>query len=457
MLGTAIRLDKYFEQTGYFPHAAQEELHYTPARFKVVPCGRRWGKTLAGAKEHEPRAFVPNRYGEPQRGWIVGPTYTDAEKEFRVIYDSLRKLGVDKTSIKFVNNVDSGNMHITTNWGFDLQCRSAKHPETLVGEGLDFVLMVEAGRHKRRTWAEYVRPALSDKKGTALFTGVPEGATENSLLYALFQRGMDPTKKSWRSLSMPSWTNTIVFPGGRQDPEILEAYDDLTEDEFDRQYGAKFGERTGRVMGEWDDDVHVAHVPYNPALPLYLGTDSGFTNPFRLLWIQVDDLNQVRVIRERSFVQTDTPDIIRDMKENPIDAALIRAAVGLYPEPAAPEDAVLLSNGFKIPTRGSTGGELRIRLTLIRQALKTRPTHVPEGHPDRKPGLIVDRSCQHLIWEMREGYRWPEHRSEIRSDSEHPLDKDNHSVEALGRFFRGYFGQVEQETRRAKVKKAAYR
>jgi len=449
-----IRLDKYFEQTGYDPHPGQAEIHYTPARFKVVPCGRRWGKTLMGAKDHEPRTFVPNRYGDPQRGWIVGPTYTDAEKEFRIIYDSLRRLGVDKTSIKFQNNPDSGNMHITTNWGFDLQCRSAKHPETLVGEGLDFALLVEAGRHKRRTWAEYVRPALSDKRGTALFTGVPEGATENSLLYSLFQRGLDETKPAWQSWTMPSWTNTKVFPGGRNDPEILEAYDDLTDDEFDRQYGAKFGERTGRVMQEWDDELHVGHVPYDPSLPLYLATDSGFTNPFRLLWIQIDRLNQVRVIRERSFTMTDTPEIVQDMRTNPIDAALARAAVALYPEPAEPDDTKVLSNGLKIPARTGTGGELRTRLMLIRTAMKTRPTHVPEGHPDRKPGLIVDRSCQHLIWEMREGYRWPEHRSEVRSDSEHPLDKDNHSVEALGRFFRGYFGSVEK--RRAKSKKARY-
>jgi hypothetical protein len=55
---------------------------------------------------------------------------------------------------------------------------------------------------------------------------------------------------------------------------------------------------------------------------------------------------------------------------------------------------------------------------------------------------MIDRThCQTLIWEMREGYRWPEHKSEQRSDSENPLDKDNHGVEALGRFFRGYFGK----------------
>src|SRR5438046_6698726 len=112
-------------------------------------------------------------------------------------------------------------MHIKTSWGFDLECRSAAHPETLVGEGLDFVLMVEAGRQKRRTWAQYIRPTLSDKRGWSLHTGVPEGSSQESLLYSLWQRGQDVSKPVWRSWRMPSWTNTITFPGGRRDPEIL--------------------------------------------------------------------------------------------------------------------------------------------------------------------------------------------------------------------------------------------
>src|SRR5690606_28405361 len=114
--------------------------------------GRRWGKTLCGAKEAEPTCFVTNRLGQPQRGWIVGPNYNDCEKEFRVVYDSLKSLGVDTVSSKFLKNTENGNMHIVTNWGWDIECRSAQHPESLVGEGLDFVLLVEAGRLHRSTF-----------------------------------------------------------------------------------------------------------------------------------------------------------------------------------------------------------------------------------------------------------------------------------------------------------------
>jgi hypothetical protein len=210
MVQAALDKFKYFESTGYTPHEGQRELHLTPVRFKVVSNGRRWGKTLFGAKEAEPNAFVPSRItGLPQRAWIVGPQYDDGEKEFRIFYDTMRTLGVDKTSIKFLNNVDSGNMHIKTSWGFDLEVKSAAHPETLVGEGLDFVLMVEAGRQKRKTWGQYIRPTLSDRRGWALFTGVPEGKSENSLLYSLYQRGQDEQWTSWRSWKKPSWTNNI--------------------------------------------------------------------------------------------------------------------------------------------------------------------------------------------------------------------------------------------------------
>lgn len=450
-----LRKDLYFDQIGYTPHEGQKQIHFASSRFRVLSNGRRWGKTFLGAKEVEPCAFsMSSITGKPQIGWIVGPGYLDCEKEFRIVYDTLRRFGVDKHSIKFVNNADSGSMHIKTAWGFELVCRSAKHPESLVGEGLDFALMVEAGRHRRRTWGQYIRPALSDKRGWAIFSGVPEGRSEHSLLYHLWSRGQDERYAQWRSWRMPSWTNRIVFPGGRQDPEILEAESDLTEDEFNRQYGAQFVEKTGAVMQEWDDEVHLRNLTYHPGWPVYAGVDYGFTNPFVWLWIQVDEWGNAYVIRERRWTQKDTVEVAQDMLANPIDRALIDHLVAFYPDPAEPDDTLTLTRMLRKPNRGNTGGELKTRLALIRQKLKGKPDHLPEGHPEKQPQLLVDRSCQSLAWEMREGYKWPEHRSEVTSEKEHPLDKDNHSVEALGRFMRGYYGMPGQLKQRTRVGKS---
>lgn len=446
----------WYEQTGYSPHEAQLLIHRSRARFRVLSIGRRWGKTLCGAKEVEPCAFVTSRItGGPQMGWIVGPQYTDAEKEFRVVYDTFRKMGIDRHSVKFVNNVESGNMHLKTDWGFDLQAKSAGKPETLVAEGLDFVLMVEAGRHKRKTWGEYVRPTLSDRRGWALFSGVPEGRSQNSLLYALWSRGQLDSKPAWQSWKLPSWTNTVTFPGGRDDPEIRDAEDDLTQSEFNRQYGAEFEERVGRVMQDWDDELHVRNLEYNPAWPLYAGVDYGYVDPFVWLWIQVDEWGNVYVIRERRWQYVDTNDVCRDLLENPIDRALIRKCVAFYPDPAEPDRTKTCQEKLEISARGGTGGLLKTRLEMIWELMKIPKSleHLPDGHPEKIPRIFFDRELtQSLQWEMREGYRWPEHRSEVRSTSEHPIDKDNHGPEALGRFVKGHFGTdlVGGNTGRAK-------
>jgi hypothetical protein len=443
--GKILRKDIYFAQTGYHPHQGQKVVHFNNIRHRVLVNGRRWGKTLCGGKEIEADAWVKNFLGEAKRGWIIGPQYQDAEKEFRVVYDSFKAMGVDQISSKFLSNVENGNMHIKTRWGFDLECRSAAHPETLTGEGLDFVLIAEAGRQKRKMWGDYVRPALSDKRGWSFMSGVPEDATDNSLLYSMFHRGQDISKRTWWSIRMPSWTNTVAFPGGRNDPEILEAEDDLTEDEFARQYEAKFVDKVGRVMKEWDDDDHIVDISYNRKWPLYAATDYGYTNDWVWLWIQVDEFNNVYVIGEHRWQLKDTEEIARELVEHPLMTKLLM----IYGPPAEPDDNNVLKRILGKTVRANTGGEIKVRNAMIRSALKLRPSHLPDGHPEKKPALVVDRSCTKLAWEMRTGYRWPENKSEIKSDSEVPVDKDNHGPEALGRFYKGHMEKFD-ETRKAR-------
>ena len=449
-LPRALDKERYFLATGYTPFELQSTVHRSKSRHRAMSNGRRWGKTLVGGKEAEATAFVLNRLGEPQRGWIVGPNYTDCEKEYRVLWDTFKKLEIDVTALKWLNNSDSGNMHIQTAWGWDIQCRSAAHPESLVGEGLDFVLLVEAGRLTRRTFTQYIRPALSDKRGWSLASGVPEIASDVSLLYWAYTRGQDESKRGWKSWMMPSWTNPIVFPGGRTDPEILDAEDDLTEDEFRRQYGGEFVERVGLVMKEWDDDVHLANLKFNPEWPLYAAVDYGYTNPFVWLWIQVDHDDNVYVLGEHYIQFQDAEEIAkRTLKHHP----LMEHLVAFYPDPAEPDDTNILSRVLKKPARMNTGGELKTRIGLIRRQLKV-PEH--EVYGPQQPRFLVDRSCRKLRWEMAEGYRWPKHKDEAtQNDSENPMDKDNHGPEALGRFFKGYFdivGDKQWKTRQRKLR-----
>lgn len=245
---------------------------------------------------------------------------------------------------------------------------------------------------------------------------------------------------------MPSWTNTITFPGGRNDPEILDAESDLTEDEFARQYGALFVERVGRVLQEWDDETHIRDLSYEPTWSLYAALDYGYTNDWVILWIQVDPFDNVYVIRERRWRMTDTETIAQECKVSGAEQHLLRIMNAFYAPPAEPDDTAVLQRVWGKSPRINTGGLIRDRIKLIRQHLKVQNMHLPEGHPDRQPKLFVDRRCTQLIWEIRQGWQWPEHQSEVKNDSENPLDKDNHGPEALSRFFKGYFSVVGERS-----------
>jgi hypothetical protein len=68
-----MRLDKraLFDLCGYAPHAGQVPIHSSSARFRVVSCGVRFGKTTAAAFECIDELMAPR---EENSGWVVPPT-----------------------------------------------------------------------------------------------------------------------------------------------------------------------------------------------------------------------------------------------------------------------------------------------------------------------------------------------------------------------------------------------
>ena len=456
--------ENIFPKCGYNPHGGQLLIHRSLSRHRLASCGRRFGKSTVGGNELVPEALytksierVLEDSGKIRRFWIVGPDYSDDEKEFRVLYDSLKRLEVPFDKPGTYNDPLHGNMHISLwNGLFQVHCKSARHPEGLDGEGLFGVELVEAAKLKPLIWHKYIRPSLADEGGWSLHTSTPEG---KNWFYKLWQRGKDPASTQWSSWRMPSWKNDVIFPGGREDPEIKDMESDMSAERFAQEIGADFTEFVGRVFKEFDEEIHVGDYPFNPDRPTFLATDYGWTNPFVVLGIQVDVFDNVYVVGEYRITNRDTSDVAASL----MDISWARAATDLYPEPAEPDRSATLSRKLGIHrVHTGTGGEIQTRLELIRRQLKYDLES--EGHPDeeRKPKLFIDRHCVGqpladggLIREMAE-YRYPETKEESQSAAkEEPLDKDNHGPEALGRFFKGYYGAPEEEGRQhAKIRKA---
>jgi len=337
--------EAFWQKVDYRPHAMQRLYHESPARFRIPCCGRRFGKSTMAARDATPRHIMrPNKMI-----WIVGPTYDLAEKEFRVIWNDLivnQGLGKDKR-VRRAYSKRAGDMFIQFPWGTRVECRSAEHPEYLVGEALDHVIMSEAAKHKRETWERYVRPALADRRGSADFPTTPEGFNWLHDLWQLGRQQKYLDKHIFESWKFPSWANDAVYPGGRNDEEIL-LLEETTEPEwFLQEIGADFASFVGKIFPEWDETRHVMTEDYKfiPAWPNYIAFDWGFTNPLAAVEFQVSPQDEIYIWRVHYKKYKTIPDHIRLMmkREHPpgyhIDLA--------FGDPADPEAAVQVSEEFK--------------------------------------------------------------------------------------------------------------
>lgn len=454
----AIVKNRLWPAVGYSPNKAQRRIHASGARFQVVAAGRRTGKSTAGGMELLPevyRAYYQKdrleELGIRHEYWIVGPQYTDAEKEFRAFYNACKRLKMPFDKPGTYYDARGGNLAVSL-WGgrFLLQGQSAMHPENLVGEGLNGVIMAEAAKMKERIWQQFIRPTLADFRGWGKFNSTPEG---RNWFYEYWRRGQNGDDTSWASFRFPSWANEKLFPLGRLDPEIIQLAADLSEEMVSQEIEAKFGKYVGQVFKNWDEEWHVtSRCTYNPAWPVFLATDYGWTNPSVVLFIQIDPWDRVYVIDEYYQTHRSPEELAQDLLDGTQSTAhpsLCRVATKLFPDPADPAASHTLSEKLRVTVQGGTGGEQKTRLELIRKWLKDENDHLPHPAPEemqnydyygRRPRLLVNPKCKHLIYEM-DAYRYPKSKNEETNEKEKPMDKDDHAPEALGRFFAGHFGE----------------
>lgn len=384
----------FFATIGYAPHQEQLRFHRSKARFRIPVCGRRFGKSTMAARDLEPKLFTPKK-----RFWIVGPTYDLAEKEFRVIWDDLivgKAFGKDKR-VKKAYTKRTGDMFIEFPWGTRLEVRSADHPEFLVGEALDGVIMSEAAKQKKDTWERFVRPSLADRRGFADFPTTPEGF---NWLYDEWRHGQDPSMPDYESWKFPSWANRVVYPEGRNDPEILLLERTLTPEYFEQEIGADFSSFVGKIFPEWDESDHVQVVPFDPALPNYIAFDWGYTNPLAAIEFQVTPRDQIRVWREHYKAYTPLSDHVRILKDrDQPDGYHLDMAFG---DAADPEAAAYISTNL-VPCWADPKAKENWRdgIDLMRSFMKMDLEIAWDeyGTPTYGPRFVVDHSCKQYIKE----------------------------------------------------------
>lgn len=274
-----IKKKALFEALGYSPHPGQQQVHDSSHPRRVIASGVRWGKTTCAAMEAIAAALQPV---ERSFGWVCAPTYDLAGKVFREIQHHLLKSM--PRHIKRMRDSDHSIEVINMSGGTaEIRAKSAESPVSLLGEGLDWLIVDEAARLRPMIWERHLSQRLIDKKGWAMLISTPHG---QGWFYDLFRDGRrgDPTTKSW---NFPSWDNPTL-DRAIIDQERLRLPDRV----FRQEYGAEFQAGEGAVFRKVRECATGSFERCDPARSYTAGLDLAKHHDYTVL-VVLDDLGKV--------------------------------------------------------------------------------------------------------------------------------------------------------------------
>lgn len=260
------------------PHSGQAHVLNSKARFRVMNCGRRWGKTKLAA-----HIFVKESRKESQMLWWIAPTYKVVKRGYAEVLAQLPD-GVLTHDAPPDTNFDAGRSVILKfKNGSRMEFYSAERPEGMLGAGVDFAVLDEAAIMPGRIWNQIVRPTLMDRLGGALMISTPRG---RNWFYKVWTQGQDVLQKDYQSWTFESWTNPTLPPG-----EVEDMRGSMPRMEYEQEVEAKFlaaGSSTflfderaiqsDRIL----DNGMVEDVP--PRGYVVLGIDLARTNDYTVLY-----------------------------------------------------------------------------------------------------------------------------------------------------------------------------
>jgi len=249
-------------------HSEQSRLFRSKSRFRVVPPGRRSGKTEI-AKRHLIDCAIDFLDYDDGRFVFGAPTIPQARQ---IYWNDLKRM-TNVPGLR-LGKPNESRLEVTLANGARIQVHGCDKPERLEGDPIDGIVLDEYGNMKKEVWDEHIRPGLDtpDRPGWAWFIGVPEGRNHYYKLYlkAIAERDLalkEGRIPRWDMFHWPSWD--IL------DAEAIdEAKKDLDELTFRQEYGGEFVDFGGRAYYCFQPEYHaIRTLPYDPNLPLMVCFD----------------------------------------------------------------------------------------------------------------------------------------------------------------------------------------
>jgi PBSX family phage terminase large subunit len=369
---------------------AQGQIATDQHRFRVIDCGRRFGKTTLAVEEIKGKAVA-----KPSRICYIAPTYQQARD---IAWNDLKRelspiavaINESRLEIRVRTLKEGESIVILRGW---------ESIETLRGQKFHFIVVDEVAsmRNWITNWQEVIRPTLTDYQGEAMFISTPRGFNHFYDLYNLEHLDTD-----YKSFHFTSYDNPHL-PVEELDKAKLE----LTEDRFAQEYLADFRKTEGLVYKEFDRSRHVyTEATYNP-VDRMAGIDWGWTNPASSHLLEKDTDRHYWISNEFYKSQQTTPQIIEHVKS--------LRPTKVYPDPAEPdrnEEARKAGLNVRDVTK-----DVEARIVCVQELFKQDRIH-------------IHASCVHLINEL-ETYSYPE-KKPGHNEPELPIKENDHAVDEIG-------------------------
>jgi len=260
----------------YTPRVLQAKLHNELARFNVVVCHRRFGKTVFAINQMIKSAVEDLQTGKkaPRYAYLA-PLFKQAKT---VAWDELKRLLKDFPDVKF-NEAELRADFMDAR----IQLYGADNPDTLRGIYLDGVILDEYAQMNPKMYSEVIRPALSDRKGWGIFIGTPKGKNE---FYDLYHTSTE--KKGWKRFLFKASETGIL-----DDEELEMAQQDMAETEFEQEYECSWsaalrGAYYAKELESAYEEDRVSKVPYDPGKQVVTAWDLGVADSTAIWFAQYD-------------------------------------------------------------------------------------------------------------------------------------------------------------------------
>lgn len=370
-------------------HQAQKTIALDKHRFRVLCCGRRFGKTTLAIEEIKGRASIPQ-----SRIVYVAPTIQQARDIAWVQLKNELKDAAEKIW-------ESPNMQIQLVNGSLIQLKGWEAIENLRGQAFDLVVLDEVAMFKNfwLEWQEVIRPTLTDTKGETLFISTPKGFNH---FYDLFNFQNQDT--DYKSFHFTSYDNPFL-----PFEELEKAKQEMAEDRFAQEYMADFRKTHGLVYKEFDRARHVySNTDDEPEyiVDTLAGIDWGYTNPA--------SVHRVRKSADRHYwIDSEYYKTGRTTEEI-VEYVRTLKPTKVYPDPAEP-DRLEIARKLKLNVR-EVSKDIIAGVDCVRDLLKQGRIH-------------IHSSCINLIQEF-ETYMYPEKKPE-KNEPELPIKENDHALDEI--------------------------